>query len=53
MSADRLTDNRTGNPYYPALVRVDEGGLAELPNEAALSWYAGDRDDPDHQSHGA
>ena len=32
VSADRLTDNRTGNPYYLALVRVDEGELAELPN---------------------
>jgi len=32
VSADRLTDNRTGNPYYVALVRVDEGELAALPN---------------------
>jgi len=32
VSADRLTDNRTGNPHYLALVRVDEGELAELPN---------------------
>jgi membrane fusion protein, type I secretion system len=32
VSADRLTDNRTGNPYYVALVRVDEKELAALPN---------------------
>jgi epimerase transport system membrane fusion protein len=32
ISADRLTDNRTGNPYYTALVRIDEAELAELPN---------------------
>jgi epimerase transport system membrane fusion protein len=31
-SADRLTDNRTGNPYYTALVRMDEAELAALPN---------------------
>ena len=32
VSADRLTDNRTGNPHYLGLVRIDEGELAELPN---------------------
>jgi HlyD family type I secretion membrane fusion protein len=32
VSADRLTDNRTGKPYYTALVRVDEKELADLPN---------------------
>ena len=32
VSADRLTDNRTGNAYYTALVRVDEQELAALPN---------------------
>lgn len=32
ISADRLTDNRSGNPYYTALVRVNEQELAELPN---------------------
>jgi HlyD family type I secretion membrane fusion protein len=32
VSADRLTDNRTGNPYYTALVRVDEAELVQLPN---------------------
>jgi membrane fusion protein, epimerase transport system len=28
VSADRLTDKRTGTPYYTALVRVDESELA-------------------------
>ena len=32
VSADRLTDNRTGMPYYTALVRVNQKELAELPN---------------------
>jgi HlyD family type I secretion membrane fusion protein len=32
VSADRLVDNRTGNPYYIALVQVDESELADLPN---------------------
>jgi HlyD family type I secretion membrane fusion protein len=32
VSADRLTDNRNGNSYYTALVHVDQGELAELPN---------------------
>jgi HlyD family type I secretion membrane fusion protein len=32
VSADRLTDNKTNNPYYTALVRVDENELAELPH---------------------
>ena len=32
ISADRLTDNRTGQAYYIALVRVDETELAALPN---------------------
>jgi len=32
VSADRLTDNRTGNPYYTALVRIDEAELVQLPN---------------------
>ena len=32
ISADRLTDNRTGNPYYVALIRVDEKEIAEIPN---------------------
>jgi HlyD family type I secretion membrane fusion protein len=31
VSADRLTDNRTGNPYYIALVKIDEKDLAALP----------------------
>jgi HlyD family type I secretion membrane fusion protein len=31
VSADRLTDSKTNNPYYTALVRVDEAELAELP----------------------
>jgi len=32
VSADRLSDNRTGNPYYVALIRVDQKELADLPN---------------------
>ena len=32
ISADRLTDSRTGNPYFLALVNVDESEFAELPN---------------------
>ena len=32
VSADRLTDPKTNNPYYIAFVRIDEGELAALPN---------------------
>ncbi len=32
VSADRLTDNRTGMPYYTALVRINQRELAELPD---------------------
>jgi membrane fusion protein, type I secretion system len=32
ISADRITDTRTGQAYYVALVRVDESELAALPN---------------------
>ena len=32
VSADRLTDERTGVPYYTALVRIDRDELAALPN---------------------
>jgi HlyD family type I secretion membrane fusion protein len=32
VSADRLTDNRTGNPYYVVLVQVDEKELADIPH---------------------
>jgi HlyD family type I secretion membrane fusion protein len=31
VSADRLTDNRTGNPYYVSLIHVDEQELASIP----------------------
>ena len=31
ISADRLTDPKTNNPYYVAFVRIDEGQLAALP----------------------
>lgn len=31
VSADRLVDNKTNQPYYTALVRLDEKQLAELP----------------------
>lgn len=32
VSADRLVDPKTNNPYYIAFVRIDEGELAALPN---------------------
>ncbi len=32
VSADRLTDPKTNNPYYVAFVRVDENELAAMPN---------------------
>jgi membrane fusion protein, type I secretion system len=32
VSADRLTEKRNDNPYYVALVRIDENDLAEVPN---------------------
>jgi epimerase transport system membrane fusion protein len=32
VSADRLTDERTGVPYYTALVRINGDELAELPS---------------------
>jgi len=32
VSADRLTDNRTGNPYYTALIKVDQKEIAALSN---------------------
>ena len=47
VSADRLTDPKTNNPYYVASVRMDQAELAALPNIQALSGYAGDRNDPD------
>ncbi|MCA6122784.1 HlyD family type I secretion periplasmic adaptor subunit [Bradyrhizobium sp. WSM 1704] len=32
VSADRLTDPKTNNPYYTAFVRVDQDELAAMPN---------------------
>jgi epimerase transport system membrane fusion protein len=32
VSADRLTDNRSGNAYYTALVRIEPSDLEALPN---------------------
>jgi HlyD family type I secretion membrane fusion protein len=32
ISADRLTDPKTNNPYYTAFVRIDEKELAAMPN---------------------
>jgi HlyD family type I secretion membrane fusion protein len=32
ISADRLTDQKSGQPYYVALVRVDKDQLAKLPH---------------------
>jgi multidrug efflux pump subunit AcrA (membrane-fusion protein) len=32
VSADRLTDKRSGDAYYTALVRVDQNDFAALPN---------------------
>ncbi len=36
VSADRLTDERTGEPYFKAQVAVDEAQLAGLDGEVAL-----------------
>ncbi|TKV80546.1 HlyD family type I secretion periplasmic adaptor subunit [Bradyrhizobium elkanii] len=32
VSADRLTDPKSNNPYYVAFVRIDESELASMPN---------------------
>ena len=32
ISADRITDNRTGNAYYVVLIRVDEKELSLIPD---------------------
>jgi len=32
VSADRLTDDRTGAPYYTAQIQVDQSELDRLPN---------------------
>lgn len=32
ISADRLTDPKTNNPYYTAFVRINEAELAAMPN---------------------
>jgi HlyD family type I secretion membrane fusion protein len=32
VSADRLTDPKTNNPYYVAFVKIDQAELAEMPN---------------------
>ncbi|WP_029085694.1 HlyD family type I secretion periplasmic adaptor subunit [Bradyrhizobium sp. th.b2] len=32
VSADRLTDPKTNNPYYTAYVRIDQDELATMPN---------------------
>ena len=32
ISADRFTENRTGMPYYTAMLKIDETELAEMPN---------------------
>ena len=32
VSADRLTDERTGTPYYNAIIQVDQKELAKLPS---------------------
>jgi HlyD family type I secretion membrane fusion protein len=32
VSADRLTDPKTNNPYYVASVRIDQAELADMPN---------------------
>ncbi|MGY4320564.1 HlyD family type I secretion membrane fusion protein [Bradyrhizobium sp. JR3.5] len=32
ISADRLTDPKTNNPYYTAFVRIDQSELAAMPN---------------------
>lgn len=32
ISADRLTDPKTNNPYYVAFVQIDQAELADMPN---------------------
>jgi epimerase transport system membrane fusion protein len=32
VSADRLTDERTGQPYYSAIIQVDQQELSKLPS---------------------
>ena len=32
VSADRLTDPKTNNPYYTAIVKIDQDELAAMPN---------------------
>ncbi|MBR0843424.1 HlyD family type I secretion periplasmic adaptor subunit [Bradyrhizobium liaoningense] len=32
VAADRLTETRTGTPYYTALLKLDEAELADMPN---------------------
>jgi len=32
ISADRLTDPKTNNPYYAAIVKIDQDELAAMPN---------------------
>jgi len=32
VSADRLTDPKTNNPYYVAFVKIDQAELADMPN---------------------
>ena len=48
ISADRLVDPKTNNPYYVAFVRIDEQELAALPNVKLYPGHAGDRHGPDH-----
>jgi HlyD family type I secretion membrane fusion protein len=40
VSADRLVENRTGAPYYTALVRINEGELEKVPNVKLYSGMA-------------
>ena len=41
VAADRLTDPKTGTPYYTALVRVDEHELAQAKETKDLDLYPG------------
>ena len=53
VSADRLTDPKTNNPYYVAFVRVRRGPARRAAQCQALPRHAGDRDDPDRPAHRA
>ena len=51
ISADRLTDKRTGAPYYTALVAADPQELAQSKEVELYPRHGGHGDDPDQGAH--